>query len=297
MFKNFSAKFFLQKNSIPIMLVASCFIFSSNNMNKPSFLSKLFPNNITKILKCEVLEEIDDDYFVADIKKFMKKYYLSPDSKKQSFILFSGNGNRELSQEVAKDLKATLGKVSMLKMENGESFIKIHENVNNKNIIIIQSLSSPINDNIMELMFLVSALKREGAKKIIVVTPYFSYSRKPVPTEIGKVSPHPASIIIRLMEGLGVHQVIAIELHSKSITGYSKTMPIIDLDMVYVGASYFLEKIAKEEISSNPVIVSPDVNGAVRARKMKDILEISGIPAKIGFINDYKNMEQENKNM
>ena len=63
-------------------------------------------------------------------RKFMKKYYLSPDSKKQSFVLFTGNGNRELGQEVAKDLKATLGKVSMIKLENGESFIKINENVN-----------------------------------------------------------------------------------------------------------------------------------------------------------------------
>jgi ribose-phosphate pyrophosphokinase len=274
MFKNFFPKYFTQK-TVPFVFLTSFFTYN-------------------KVLKCEVVEEIDDDYFVADIKKFMKKYYLSPNSKKHSFILFSGNGNRELSQEVAKDLQATLGKVSLLKMDNGESFIKIHENVNNKNVIIIQSLSPPINENIMELMFLISALKRESAKKIIVVTPYFSYSRKPVPTEIGKVSPYAASVLMRLLEGLGVDQIIAIELHSKSITGFSKTMPIIDLDMVYVGASYFLEKIAKGEISSNPVVVSPDVNGAVRARKMKDILEISGIPAKIGFISDYKD---SNKNM
>lgn len=242
-------------------------------------------------LFCEVVEEIDDEYYVADIKKFMKKYYMSPDSKRKSFILFSGNGNKELSQEVAKDLKATLGKVSLLKKENGESFIKVHENVNNKNIIIIQSLSSPINENLMELLFLISTLKRESAKKIIVVIPYFSYSRKTVPERVGDACSHPASVIVRLLEGLGVDQVIAIEMHSKHITGFSKSMPIIDLDMVFVGASYFLEKIAKHEISANPVIVSPDVNGAVRARKFKDILELSGIPAKMGFVADLKEIK------
>ncbi len=278
------SKYFFNRLKVPLLnstLVLSSFLIYKSNFHK---LNKI---------KCEVVEEIDDEYYVADIKKFMKKYYLSPDSKKQSFILFSGNGNRELSQEVAKDLKATLGKVSMIKKENGESFIKIHENVNNRNIIIIQSLSPPINENLMELMFLISALKRESAKKIIVVLPYFSYSRKTVPKTVGEACPNPASVIIRLLEGLGVDQVIAIELHSKHITGFSKSMPIIDLDMVFVGASYFLEKISKHEISANPVIVSPDVNGAVRARKFKDILELSGIPAKIGFVADFR--ENANK--
>jgi hypothetical protein len=273
---NFMNKYF--KSSF----INSCLIISGFYIYKQNF----FKFNKNK-LHCEVVEEIDDEYYIADIKKFMKKYYLSPDSKRKSFILFTGNGNRELSQEVAKDLKATLGKVSMIKKENGESFIKIHENVNNKNIIIIQTLSPPINDNLMELMFLISALKRESAKNIVLVIPYFAYSRKAVP-DFGEACPHSASIIIRLLEGLGVDQVIAIELHSKHITGFSKSMPIIDLDMVFVGASYFLEKIAKNEVCANPVIVSPDVNGAVRARKFKDILELSGIPAKIGFVADLK---------
>lgn len=276
MFKNVYRNFNLPK-ICSIMLVSS-FCISKKNLK----------------IKCEVVEEIDDEYFVADIKKFMKNYYLSPNSKKHSFVLFSGNGNRELSQEVAKDLKATLGRVTIDKRDNGESFINIHENINNRNVIIIQTLNPHINDNLMELMFLISALKRESAKKVIVVTPYFAYSRNTVSNDSSKVIPHAASAIIRLLEGLGVDQVIAIELHSKSITGFSKFMPIIDLDMVYVGASYFLEKIATGEISSNPVVISPDVNGAVRARKMKDILEISGVPAKIGFMNDCKALENQN---
>jgi hypothetical protein len=258
------------------------FLFSAYTM------SKLINVGVIpyKKIKCEVLEEIDDDYFIADIKKFMKKYYLSPDSKKHSFVLFTGNGNKELGQEVAKDLKATLGKVCILKMENGESMIKINENINNKNVIIIQSLSPPINENLMELLFMISAMKRESAKKIIVVCPYFAYSRETVP-KMGKITPLPASVIMRLFEELGADQVVAIELHSKPITGFSNTMPIIDLDMVYVGASYFLEKIEKGEIASNPVIVSPDVNGAVRARKFKDILEVSGVATTFGFFVEY----------
>ena len=276
MFKNCFRKLNLQF-LLPISYISSIFIYK-----------RLYQDNLTRQkMKCEVVEEIDDEYYVADIKRFMKKYYLSPDSKRHSFILFTGNGNKELAQEVAKDLKASLGKVSMMKLDNGESFIKVHETVSNRNIIIIQSLSPPINDNLMELLFLISALKRESAKKIIVVIPYFSYSRKLV-SGIGKVAPRPASVIVRLLEGLGVDQVIAIELHSKPITGFSMSMPIIDLDMVYVGASYLIEKMAKGEIAFNPVIVSPDVNGAVRARKMRDILELNGIPATLGFISDYK---------
>jgi phosphoribosylpyrophosphate synthetase len=264
------------KNYFPIILTTA--------ISGTAFKSKnIFLN---KFSKCEVVEEIDDEYFISDMRRFMKKYYLSPDSKKHSFILFSGNGNKELGQEVAKDLKATLGKLSILQMQNGESFIKIHENVNNKNIIIIQSIAPPINDNLMELMFLISALKRESAKKIIVVCPYFAYARNTNP-RVGNTSPLPASVIIRLLEGLGVDQVVAIELHSKHITGFSDSMPIIDLDMVYVGASYFIEKIAKGEIGPNPVIISPDVNGAIRARKLKDILELNGITTTIGFLAEF----------
>lgn len=284
--------FFKVNYKLPLTMVIGFIFHKNTETDCLNYISQFYYNLLNKSAKCEVVEEIDDDYFVADIRKFMKKYYLSPDSKKQSFILFSGNGNKELGQEVAKDLKATLGKVSILKMQNGESFIKVHENVNNKNIIIIQSLAPPINDNLMELMFLISALKRESAKKIIVVCPYFAYSRKPVPSEIGRLMPHSASVITRLLEGLGADQIISIELHSKHITGFSKSMPIIDLDMVYVGASYFIEKIQKGEINSNPVIISPDVNGAIRARKMKDIMELNGVPATLGFISDSKDFNK-----
>lgn len=272
-FSNFSLFKINKLNFIPFAMIGSMFI-----------LTKF------KSMKCEVVEEIDDEYFIADIKKFMKKYYLSPYSKKQLFILFAGNGNKELAQEVAKDMKAALGKVSILKLENGESFIKIHENVNNKNVVIFQSIQPPTNDNLMELLFLISALKRESAKKIIVVIPYLAYARKG--DIFGLQVPYAASMIIRLLEGMGADQVIAVEMHSKHITGFSEKMPIIDLDMVYVGASYFIEKIAQGEISSNPIIVSPDVNGAIRARKFRDILELNGIPATFGFVaenNDKSN--------
>ena len=240
-----------------------------------------------KTISCKVIEEIEEDYYTYHIRQFMAKYYVSPDSKKQSFILFSGNGNKELAQEVAKDLKASLGKLSIVKLNNGESSIKIHEKVNNKNIIIIQSLSPPINDNLIELLFLISALKRESAKKIIVVIPYFAYTRNPLPTEIGKIMPYSSSLIVRLLEGLGADQIIAVELHT-NITGFAQSMQFNEIDMVYVGASYFLEKISRGAISENPVIVSPDVNGTLRARKIKDILELSGFPVSLGCMAKYK---------
>jgi len=240
-----------------------------------------------KIISCKVIEEIEEDYYTYHIRQFMKKYYVSPDSKKQSFILFSGNGNKELAQEVAKDLKASLGKLSIVKLNNGESSIKIHEKVNNKNIIIIQSLTPPINDNLIELLFLISALKRESAKRIIVLIPYFAYSRTPLPTEIGKIMPYSSTLIVRLLEGLGADQIIGVDLHT-NITGFAKSMQFLELDMVYLGASYIVEKISRGEIGDSPVIVSPDVNGTSRARKMKDILELSGVPASLGCMAEYK---------
>jgi ribose-phosphate pyrophosphokinase len=144
--------------------------------------------------------------------KYMKKYYISPYSHKHNFILFAGNSNKELAQQVSMNLKAPLGKVSIIKRENSESFINFHENVNNKNVIVIQSMSTPVSDNILELLFLISALKRESAKNIIVVIPFFSYSRRASKT------PYASQLVVRLLEGLGANQVIVIELHTKHLT-------------------------------------------------------------------------------
>jgi ribose-phosphate pyrophosphokinase len=163
-------------------------------------------------LKCDVIQEIDDEDFIQEMDKYMQKYYMSPYSKKHDFILFSGNSNKELAQEVSINLKAPLGKVSIIKKENGESFINIHENVNNKNVIIIQSMSHPVSDHIIELLFLISALKRESAKNIIVMVPFFSYSRRTLKT------PWASQLLVRLLEGLGADQIIMIELHTKHMT-------------------------------------------------------------------------------
>lgn len=265
------------------LLYIPCLLSIIYNQDRFSFLNYLKK----KTISCRVIEEIEEDYYTCHIRQFMKNYYVSPDSKKQSFILFSGNGNKELAQEVAKDLKASLGKLSIVKLNNGESSIKIHEKVHDKNIIIIQSLSPPINDNLIELLFLISALKREAAKRIIVLIPYFAYSRHPLPTEIGKIMPYSSTLIVRLLEGMGADHIIGVELHT-NITGFAQTMQFNELDIVYVGASYILEKMAKGEISDNPVVVSPDVNGNIRARKMKDILELSGYPVSYGCMAEYK---------
>jgi ribose-phosphate pyrophosphokinase len=163
-----------------------------------------------------MIDDMDEDFFLKHMDIFMKKYYISPYSKKHNFILFSGNSNKELAQELGIALKVPLGKVTIVKQDNGESFIKIHENVNNRHIIILQSISPPVHDNLLELLFLISALKRESAKSIIVVIPYFAYSTKTEPK--GKTVPLSAQLIIRLLEGLGADHVVAIELHSKHIT-------------------------------------------------------------------------------
>lgn len=273
------------KKTAPIFAILSLpTIYSyyySTKLDHNRILNLFLRNNHYKLeaKSSNTIEVIDNEYYKSDISKFMSTYYISPVSNKDSFLFLCGENSSHITHEIAKDLNSHLGKIIIKrKGKSSESNIKILENVSNRNVVLINSMGPPVNDNLMEILFTVSALKRSSAKKIIVVIPYFGYSIK-ADKDSNSNYPLYASMIIKLIEKMGADQIITINLSSKHVTGYSYSIPIIDLDMTCLGVSYYVEKLSKGEMMNNPVIISPHVSSVPRARKFQDMLNANGFEA------------------
>lgn len=232
----------------------------------------------TLLMHEHTIEVLDNEHYTSDISKFMENYYISPLSSNKIIFLSSKNSHY-LTEEIAKDLKLPLGRLKISrKSKSTESKIEIMENVSNRDIVLISSIAPPVNDNLMELLFTISSLKRSSAKSIIVVIPYFGYSNR---SEKDSFSNFPlyASLITKLLEALGTTQIITVNLSSKHITGYSNNIPIIDLDMTGLGVSYYIEKLKIGKIFNNPVIISPHISSVSRAKKFQEMLNANGFEA------------------
>jgi len=178
--------------------------------------------------------------------------------------LFSGNGNMGLSLEVAKVLGINLGKATVGRFADGEVNVMIHENVRGKDVYIIQPTCPPVNDNIMELLLMVSTLNRASARRITVVIPYYGYARQD--RKMQARVPISAADVARLLEAMGIDRVIAVDLHCGQIQGFfGPRVPVDNLDGGIVGIDYFGDKDLH-----NPVVVSPDAGGVYRAKKFKE---------------------------
>lgn len=227
-------------------------------------------------LHLKTIEEIDNEYYNDDLTNFTKQFYKSPMKDDNQLIILHGNNSISLANDIASNLNANIGR---LKIEKGnktsESKINLFENVSGKNVILINSISPPVNDNIMETIFIVSNLKRSNAKNIILVIPYLGYSKKADSDEESNF-PLCASIIIKLFEKMGVNQVITMNLSSKHITGYSQNIPIIDLDMSALGVGYYKEKLQNKKISKDILIVSPHVKSITKAKKFQELMSNNG---------------------
>lgn len=174
-------------------------------------------------------------------------------------ILFSGNSNPKLSEEIAKQLKLSLGKALVSKFSDDETRIEVLENVRGHDVFVIQSTSNPTNDHIMELLLFTDALHRASAKSITAVIPYFGYSREDKRSRSARV-PISARVVADLLAKVGVNRVVTVDLHAEQIQGFFS----IPVDNVY-GSKIFIEDILSKNYE-NPMIVSPDVGGVVRAR-------------------------------
>ena len=207
--------------------------------------------------------------------------------------LLSGNSNKPLSINIAKFLKSKLVNSSIRKFSDGEIYIEILENIRGNSIFIIQSVSSPANDNLMELLLCIDALKRSSAKNITAVIPYFGYARqdrKVVPrTSIS------AKLVSNLITKAGADRVVTVDLHAGQIQGF------FDIPVDNLFATPIFARHAKKNIKSKNIIcVAPDVGGTERARALGKILNVElaivdkrrpkpGLSKVMNVIGDVKN--------
>ncbi len=181
--------------------------------------------------------------------------------------ILTGNSNKQLSTKISKNLKNKLVNTSIRKFADGEIYIEINENIRGNSIFIIQSVSSPANDNLMELLLCIDALKRSSAKNITAVIPYFGYARqdrKVVPrTSIS------AKLVSNLITNAGADRVVTVDLHAGQIQGFFD----IPVDNLFA-TPIFSKHIKKKIKSKNIICVAPDVGGVERARALGKKLDV-----------------------
>ena len=181
--------------------------------------------------------------------------------------IFSLNSNESLARELAEEVGLPLGKIAVNRFSDGEVQINIEESIRGCDVFIIQSTSSPVNENLMELLIMVDAVKRASARTVNVVLPYYGYARQDRKARARE--PITAKLVANLLETAGATRAIVLDLHAPQIQGFFDIL-IDHLIAVPILSDYFLEKnIDPSEI----VIVSPDHGGVTRARKMADRLK------------------------
>ncbi len=176
-----------------------------------------------------------------------------------NLMVFSGNANPELTNEIARCLGVQVGNATVAQFSDGEINIQINENVRGRDVFIIQSTCSPTHKNLMELVLLVDALRRASASRITAVIPYFGYARQDRRVRSVRV-PISAKVVADMITNVGVDRVLTVDLHSEQIQGFFDCA----VDNVY-GSPVLLEDIQRQNYE-NLIVVSPDIGGVVRAR-------------------------------
>ncbi|MFI3129503.1 MAG: ribose-phosphate pyrophosphokinase [Bacillota bacterium] len=188
-----------------------------------------------------------------------------------SIKLFAGNASRSLSNKIAKNLFMEMGKMEVGRFSDGETYVSIGETVRGRDVFMIQSTSAPTNDNLMELLTAIEALKRASAGRITAVIPYFGYARQDRKAKAR--DPITAKLVANLIETAGADRVLTMDLHAAQIQGFFD-IPVDHLLGSPTLIKYFIEKFAKELRDENHdlCIVSPDVGSVTRARKVAEKL-------------------------
>src|ERR1700693_3890977 len=173
--------------------------------------------------------------------------------------LLAGNSNRPLAEAIAQYLHVPFTKAVVRRFADMEVFVEIQENVRGEDMFVIQSTSFPANDNLMELLIIIDALRRSSARRITAVVPYFGYARED--RKVGPRTPISAKLVANLITGAGANRVLTVDLHAGQIQGFFD----IPTDNLY--AQPVLVRDIKERLKlHNVMVVSPDVGGVVRAR-------------------------------
>ena len=192
----------------------------------------------------------------------MGKHYKDPKLK-----IFSLSSNRPLAEKIAEAVGLELGKISISRFSDGEVKVNVEESIRGAHVYIVQSTSDPVNDNLMELLIMIDALRRASAKTINVVMPYYGYARQERKAQSRE--PITAKLVANMITIAGADRVLTLDLHAPQIQGFFD-IPVDHLIGVPLLADHFLEKGL---FGDDVVVVSPDHGGVVRARKLADFLK------------------------
>ncbi|WWO98967.1 MAG: ribose-phosphate pyrophosphokinase [Candidatus Dasytiphilus stammeri] len=179
--------------------------------------------------------------------------------------IFAGNSIPELAEQIASRLYIKLGDACVGRFSDGEISVQINENVRGDDIFLIQSTCAPTNDNLMELIVLVDALRRASAGRITAVIPYFGYARQDRRVRSARV-PITAKVVADCLSSVGVDRILTVDLHADQIQGF------FDVPVDNVFASLILIEDMLKIRLENPIVVSPDIGGVVRARAIAKLL-------------------------
>ena len=177
------------------------------------------------------------------------------------FMVFTGNANPALATEIAGNLGISLGAAHVGRFSDGEVTVEINQNVRARDVFVVQSTCAPTNENLMELLIMVDALKRASAERISAVIPYFGYARQDRRPRSSRV-PISAKVVANLLQTVGVSRVLTMDLHADQIQGFFD----IPVDNIY--ASPVLLTDVRSKKYDDLIVVSPDVGGVVRARAL-----------------------------
>ncbi len=211
--------------------------------------------------------------------------------------LIAGNSNRQLADAIAKNLGTTLMEADVQRFADNEIWVEVKENVRGEDVFLIQSTSYPTNDNIMELLICLDALKRASARRITAVVPYFGYARQD--RKPGPRTPITAKLMANIITSAGANRVLTVDLHAGQIQGFFD----IPLDNLYAEPVFVKDIKSRYKNLDNVVLASPDVGGVARARSLAKKLdnadlvivdkrrERAGVSEVMNIIGDVKGKE------
>ena len=184
-----------------------------------------------------------------------------------NLMVFAGNANLALAEDIAKNIGVPLGYASISKFSDGEISVELNENVRGKDVFVIQPTCAPTNDSIMELLLMADALHRASANRITAVIPYFGYARQDRRVRSARVAIS-AKVVADMIGAVGVNRVLTVDLHAEQIQGFFN----IPVDNVY-GSPVLTDDIERQSYK-NLMVVSPDIGGVVRARAVAKQLDV-----------------------
>lgn len=184
-----------------------------------------------------------------------------------SLMVFSGNANPKLALSVTQHLNIPLGRATVNRFSDGEVAVEINENVRGQDVFVLQSTCAPTNDNLMELMIMVDALRRASARRITAAIPYYGYARQDRRPRFARVAIS-AKVVANMLQSVGVDRVLTMDLHADQIQGFFD----IPVDNIYSTPMLLNDILAHQY--PNLMVVSPDVGGVVRARAMAKALDV-----------------------